>query len=486
MAQLRLDEISSCCSSHIYERGKDYFSSGAVGDFHYSNDTAGKVSVAGSRHYTVAFKLKNDEILADCTCPYTSEYGSVCKHIVAALLAATDDLPAKQRMSKAVKQASSQEEKKIFRNHLESLSQSELIELIERFASTEFRLEVLGRIATGSTAERKLKELQLRLRKVMKSGRKKTSDQFLEGMTEILNEARGYWTPAPKVMAEILVEAIGRFGEVQNEYEFIEDEYGEEYYPDTDELAELVADFISALEIEEKFTVINAIIMVAARNSFNTFDDFPGALDELYTNKDIPMLVTLAIQAADEKRLVKHEEYYDLLHTAMSDRERETFLRVAAGSSKKLTLEYISFLQKEGKSDKAITVLDAYFSSIEKNAEFLKLRLELAHICGESPDSIAKFCRETLLDSPNKIVLEMCIKTVPDSTADSEAVVRARAPFQFFEYLEAVGRLKECIVFFERKQKLDGLRNFRPRSPVLQASCKTISTRGRADISPYY
>lgn len=72
----------------VYERGRSYFNGGMVLDIVQRGKViAADVQGSGDESYAVAVVLSARGIAAtDCSCPYTEEWGGVCKHIVAALL----------------------------------------------------------------------------------------------------------------------------------------------------------------------------------------------------------------------------------------------------------------------------------------------------------------------------------------------------------------------------------------------------------------
>jgi uncharacterized Zn finger protein len=78
--------IRSLASSESFQRGEEYYRSGAVVDLQQRGDTL-MAQVEGSSYepYEVTIQLVNGELdEADCTCPY--DWGGYCKHIVAVLL----------------------------------------------------------------------------------------------------------------------------------------------------------------------------------------------------------------------------------------------------------------------------------------------------------------------------------------------------------------------------------------------------------------
>lgn len=81
------DDISALGSPQSFERGADYYHSGAVFNTRIvNNELRGDCRGSNYSHYRVSALLGSSGILAfDCTCPY--DWDGACKHIVALLLA---------------------------------------------------------------------------------------------------------------------------------------------------------------------------------------------------------------------------------------------------------------------------------------------------------------------------------------------------------------------------------------------------------------
>lgn len=74
-------------TAQSFERGEDYYQSGAVGRLQQRGNTL-QAEVEGSEvePYTVCLTFDDSGVTAaDCSCPY--DYGGWCKHIVATALA---------------------------------------------------------------------------------------------------------------------------------------------------------------------------------------------------------------------------------------------------------------------------------------------------------------------------------------------------------------------------------------------------------------
>ncbi len=79
--------LASHVSSPVRERGKTYLRAGAV---HLGSVRVYEVSasVSGTDEYDVDLVVEGRTVHAWCTCPYIAEYGAVCKHVWATILAA--------------------------------------------------------------------------------------------------------------------------------------------------------------------------------------------------------------------------------------------------------------------------------------------------------------------------------------------------------------------------------------------------------------
>jgi hypothetical protein len=109
----RLDQLKSCVSSKIYDRGIAYFEEGAVRNLTVSEPGRWEAQAAGNALYRLAVRLKGQEIVeATCNCPYAEE--RYCKHLVAMLLAIQERQaggkeavgPYKQTFSELIESAS--------------------------------------------------------------------------------------------------------------------------------------------------------------------------------------------------------------------------------------------------------------------------------------------------------------------------------------------------------------------------------------------
>lgn len=95
--KLDIEEIKSLCTESSYERGVDYFRKGRLTNLVQSGNRI-TASVAGTNEYTVTLRIDKEGLDASCTCPY--DWGGYCKHIMATLIALSEEYPMVTELKK--------------------------------------------------------------------------------------------------------------------------------------------------------------------------------------------------------------------------------------------------------------------------------------------------------------------------------------------------------------------------------------------------
>jgi len=153
------DIIESLASDSSLRKGYSYFHSGAVVKL-WIESSAYKAHVEGSELYTVTISEKKGSIQTECTCPY--DWGGVCKHIVAAMLAIIHDKKIKKH-KKDTKDIKTLIEK-IDAGRLKTF----LFEILSGDAALleDFKIFAKGKEETSNTAEKYKKEILSQLNKL--------------------------------------------------------------------------------------------------------------------------------------------------------------------------------------------------------------------------------------------------------------------------------------------------------------------------------
>ena len=89
---ITLDNFQAFVPSRIYWRGEEYHAGGAVTNLRKTSGGEWHAKVAGINDYNVHVTIHGNGGLSwSCDCPYN---GTMCKHVVATLLAIAKDLAA--------------------------------------------------------------------------------------------------------------------------------------------------------------------------------------------------------------------------------------------------------------------------------------------------------------------------------------------------------------------------------------------------------
>jgi len=161
LPEITEDIIYSLASGASINKGYSYFHSGAVEKVWIEKD-AYYAHVHGSELYTVTIAEKKGAVQADCTCPY--DWGGVCKHVIAAMLAICNE--------------------KIIKEHKEDIKNIKaLIEKVDTYRLKKFLLEVL------STDSSLMEDF-----KIFAKGKEETentSGKYKEEILSLFNKLRG-------------------------------------------------------------------------------------------------------------------------------------------------------------------------------------------------------------------------------------------------------------------------------------------------------
>lgn len=85
------NDIRDLCTEAVFERGKNYREEGRIQHLTRTGESITAL-VQGTRRYKVTLDMSVPDLAPACSCPFAGP--GACKHVVAVLLALTDELPA--------------------------------------------------------------------------------------------------------------------------------------------------------------------------------------------------------------------------------------------------------------------------------------------------------------------------------------------------------------------------------------------------------
>jgi uncharacterized Zn finger protein len=135
------DTIKSNSDYVIYRRGREYYDNGLVKNvsFDGAENTVSAIVIGGEK-YKVKIFPENDEIKGSCTC----QYEDVCKHITAVLIFISEKgFEEKPELSE--QKTGKNNKLLIWQKYLDSLTREKLIGLVDKYASSQFKTEIINK-----------------------------------------------------------------------------------------------------------------------------------------------------------------------------------------------------------------------------------------------------------------------------------------------------------------------------------------------------
>jgi uncharacterized Zn finger protein len=217
---MRLDDFEQGIDPVILGRGRSYYEDGRVLDLEEIAPGRWSAQVEGSLLYEVSLTSGPDGRLAwTCDCPY--DWGPVCKHVAAVLLALTKTAPRKGQKKETRADR--------VRAALQTLSDQERFDLLLELALEDRQLAHMIELRYGPVKETS-KEAQERLvREALRRGRGRYEDfdddegalRAAEALAEVLNRAarlrrQGHLAQAVSFYKVLLEEVLAALDEIDD------------------------------------------------------------------------------------------------------------------------------------------------------------------------------------------------------------------------------------------------------------------------------
>jgi len=266
LPEITEDIINDLASGTSLRKGYSYFHDGAVVKL-WIESGAYRAHVEGSELYTVTVSEKKGSIQTDCTCPY--DWGGVCKHVVAAMLAIVHDKGIKKhkRDTKDIKALI----EKVDAGRLKAF----LFEILSGDAALlgDFKIFAKGKEETANTSEKYKKEILSQLNKLKDKGY--YYDDYHDSYEHPISEITENFSEIAEKYANQgnYKEAIKIYQGICDAYiESLQNERLEDFYDDTHYTAEQAVNSMSnhirnlSLSINDKKPYLDYLIQ--AYNAF--------------------------------------------------------------------------------------------------------------------------------------------------------------------------------------------------------------------------
>ena len=310
------DAIKSNSDYVIYRRGREYYDKGLVKNVTFDNaENIVSAIVKGGEKYKVRIFPDNDEIKGSCTCPY--EY--VCKHITAVLIFISEK--GFEEKSELTGPKSSRDNKNVlWKKYLDSLSREELVVLVDKYAPSQYRTEIINRNSGKPEAMAIFRKTRNKIGNLFKDEELLFSpSEFEAALLKNLNNLKGFESNLKAETGKLILFIIEEVNHAfDSGYLYIEDFQGDDFF-ESAEFCDFVAGFVSNLEFIEKIEFLQDLDESLNCMEYSTFEQIGLDFSDFFQNNERKMISEFLLKNVDRLSI----SFISRLYKGISDILRE-------------------------------------------------------------------------------------------------------------------------------------------------------------------
>jgi hypothetical protein len=378
-----------------------------------------------------------------CTCPY----GGACKHIIASLLFAINESSEIEVVPDAESPGTD------INQYLQSLSKSELIGLVKKYATEQFWVEVKNSFSDSSSAQTKFRKVEHNIQKIFKdSDYLYNPGDFDAALDKEIKKLSGLEKHLKSDVEGLLLYIIS---EVDNAfYEgFLYDDYNDYNYEPSEEFNGFVTNFVKSLNYEEKTDFLTKLDTALKEQSYDTFESLQQLSETVFTEDDLPALKDMLVSGYKKMSHNLIENYYERVHTLLTEQEKEVILNEIQNNNSKWIIELASLYDSRNLVLKAIDAIKVWLTANNGFGvdEVYTLYLDLLAKAGLSLSDAAK---EAITHCPTCSTLQKIASLMSEGMSKYELILEQKALEQLLDYLEITNRLPEALELIKRSKNI--------------------------------
>lgn len=462
--QLSAAAVRAILSSGIYQKGRDYYQDGMVGEVEITREGRIEAEVSGTDEYTVELFEKNGGVYGKCSCPYGREWDGPCKHIAAVLLHLCDEPPEGDwPMQTNVAEKSTGSPDNAFEKFLAEQSQDQLRQLVRQLATPDFRAEIALRHGSPDLKAQTFFDVRAKIARLLaKDWEGKTVDDIDPKIGEQLRRLRGAWDFNPEDIAQLFEEIIVGMADIMDKgglYGEYDEDIGE-----PEQILEALFDFLRALPSPVRVRVLPGIWATENAADYGTFSDLWEAMPSYIALDDVPALGKAIAQNLPMLSSSQQVAFFRQISPAMDEAEQLQFLE---NQVKKHSWHFAGLYgqtaERARKTARAFSVLCDLAMAIEageyvSTSHFIPLFEETLRLAQLVAVSVAPICQKFVQSVPQESTLLRVAALDTGNLSKYEGILERRSVPQFLKYLEKQGRLPEVVARLEKtKPKEDEL-----------------------------
>lgn len=426
--------IEEIVAPEMFYKGKNYIKN--VKSINFTNNETLDATVQGTLLYAVSIFKQNGTVKASCNCPYESL--APCKHITAVLLRAVE--------SSGLFGHHIDLEEKDLGAYLKSLSKDELIQLLVKWAPSDFYKYVKDKTSPTKQAESLLNKTTKAINRLFKD------DDFLydpiafeNKLIQLLNEISGLYEKIPQQIADLLIAILEEI-EFLEEDGYLYQDYPEEVF-DGERLEQFILEFLVGLDSQLKIDFITQLQRFSEHHSFEKLQTH--LLDGI-TETEMLFFKDKFLENIKNYVFPDYNNVYLKIKPNLTENEIENALKILCNENDLYMVEYLSLLKENGKLGEAYKIGYSYVESNEKyhlDRKIYEILIDLLFLQNLEMEQPAI---DILQKKPECELLEQIIKYLPEKQSVFETVLEEKSPEELLEFYEQNNRLTDAVALIER------------------------------------
>lgn len=449
LASISVDEIEATVGFSTFSKGQEYYNRGLVKRAEF--DSSGSTLVAlvlGERAYTVTIEVAGGELTSHCTCPI----GGNCKHVVAALLFAVferDKIEARIEHSK----------NNLVEQHLQSLSKSDLISLVLRFAPESYLVEVQNRNSGENRAAGIFRKAKKNIEELFDDRELLYEpDDFEAALSHRVSKIFGLERYLKDDIKDLILYIIRNI-EAAIDEGLLYNDYYDDPFEVPEEFNQLISNLLETQTVSEKQSFFEALDDLISESSYDAFHQLLNLADSAYSESDLPELKQALLAGNSELSPALVEAYYRQVSSIMTWEEREIILSRLKEERNERLLELADLYRAQRLDAKAVDLLKTWLQTEKRfgTEEVYIYLIDLLHSLGRE---LAPTLKAAITSNGTVRMIQKIDEVTLGHTVDYELIMKGKSSYALLEFLEIKGRLSEALLLIKEVNGINDDRRF--------------------------
>ncbi len=303
----------------------------------------------------------------------------MCKHIIAVLILISEK--GFDEKPELTGPKSSRDNKNVlWKKYLDSLSHEELVVLVDKYASSQYRAEIINRNSGKTEAKTIFRKTRNKIENLFKNEELLFSPSEFEGaLLKNLNNLKGFESHLKDETGKLILFIIEEVNHAfDSRYLYIEDFQGDDFF-ESAEFCDFVAGFVRQLEFVERIEFLEGLDESINYMDYSTFEQIGLDFSVYFHGNEKKMLSEFLLKNADRVSVTLLSRFYKGISDQLREPQKMKLLKRLKEENETDLIEYCTILMSNEKDNEAFNELENIISSERAiwNSEINLLYLEL-------------------------------------------------------------------------------------------------------------